>query len=1125
MERNQMVVDGIAVHGDYLILADNTILAASYFDRAKVKVKAISASLGGKGLWFQYKTFSTKGESFRTVFKPVVMGRDHFIYTTSVNKEVGTRYLITTEDHLYEDVYDFLMTNYKLPLLKNWMPSLVAAFLDGRDVYKESPYSTYKCARAGARIPLHGEYTPLEDIRVYDFACLTEEKLETAVSTLLRTGKIRIAGRLSEPLEFKDFSEYMEKYGNLSAAKLEEQIKPLVPLKGAVDTFAGLKKRMYPQQAAIVNGLVALMESGARYGLDVAEMGCGKTEMGMALVDAAMNKKWLKSHPGKTLKDAYLEEAVHYRAIMMAPGHLIGKWKEEILSEIPAARVEVIDDFKKLVALRKEGKKPVGRRWYLISKDFCKLGSQYSPIPSVVGTSYVVKNYCVDCFENYGEYFYQAGTGKKAHCPKCGGKHFKPTALVGEGRYRGLMCPKCNNLLLSGKKGELEADVLKPSDFASRTGANSVCAVCGQQLWGVDAANVSNIIGAKEHEPRWHKITHYKNYAHKAKTTAFVLKGHEQEYMASVGMADESYTECQRAKGPRKYAPSLYIKKYLKGYFDVCVLDEVHKYENGGTAQSNAASALHSASRFTLGLTGTLSNGNAASFFYLLYMLDPDRMQKRGYAYTDVMKFVSAYGSVETVYAGGKIDDDGVYNASSRGRVIQAPKVCPGISPLLFTDFLLDRCVMLSLEDLSKYLPPLIEQVVPVSLPPEVAGAYRQATGTLVQLARTKEGGRTALSNMLQIGLSYPDKPYGRSPIKSGNFKDLILCRPENFDCYKNERLPKEDQLVSIVTRELSENRNCFIYCSYTGQEESNVMGRLKEVLVQAGIPGNEIYILRAESPAALQRETFFHERAAEGVRVFICNCKLVETGLDFCFTHKGKAYNYPTLIFYQISYELSVMWQASRRAWRLSQTEECRNYYLAYEGTAQMAALELMAEKQVAASAIQGKFSVDGLAAMAKGTDPRIALAQKLSDSDFVSGSGLSKMFDALNNRNGNKSGELDDAEMGMLFSELMGEDFVLKQVESDTSSEQADDLFAMAALLEKVSEKEERQVKNETSSSMDGVDSMDHAQMATDSFKIFTVMHDSSLFEEEKKTQRKKKRKALENQLDLFELFGTCV
>lgn len=1113
MRNNNMMVDGIAVNGDYLILANKTVLVASYFDRAKVKVKAIAASLGEKQLCFQHNTFITKGESFRTVFKPVAMRRDHFVYTTSVNKEVGTRYLITTEKYLYEDIYNFLMTNYKLPLLKNWMSSLVTAFLNDGDVYKESPYSTYKSA-GEVSVPMHGEYISIEEIRVYDFACLTEEKLEGVVSRLLKNKKIRIAEHMSKPLKFKDFSEYMEKYGNLSATKLEEKINPLVPLKGTVDTFAGLRKRMYPQQAAVVNGLIALMESGARYGLNVAEMGCGKTEMGMALVDAAMNQKWLKLHPNKTLKDIYLENAVNYRAIMMAPGHLISKWKEEIISEIPAARVEVIDDFKKLVAIREEGKNPVGRKWYLISKDFCKLGAQYSPIPTVVGTSYVTKNYCLDCYESHGIYSYQVGTGKKAHCPKCNGHRFKPITLRGEGKYRGLMCPKCNNLLLSGKKSDdLESDVLNPSDFSSRTTVNSVCAVCGQQLWGVEATNVSNIIGFKEHESKWRKITHYKNYAHKAKKSSFVLKGYEKEYLNSIGLPDESYTECQRTKGPRKYAPSLYIKKYLKGYFDVCVLDEVHKYENGGTAQSNAASALHSVSRFTLGLTGTLSNGNAASFFYLLYMLDPERMRRNGYAYTDMMKFVSDYGSIETVYEAGK-EEDGVYNSFSRGRILRAPKVCPGISPLLFTDFLLDRCIMLNLEDLSKYLPSLTEEVVSINMPADVELGYRHATETLKGLTRNKEGGRTALSNMLQIGLSYPDKPYGRSPIKSGNFKDMILCTPKNLERYKNEFLPKEEKLIDIVTSELSENRNCFIYCSYTGQEESNVMDRLKTILVKTGISEQDIYILRAESPGALQREEFFHNKAAEGVRVFICNCKLVETGLDFCFFHNGKKYNYPTLIFYQISYELSVMWQASRRAWRLSQTEECRNYYLAYENTVQMAALELMAEKQVAASAIQGKFSVDGLAAMAKGTDTRIALAQKLSDSDFVSGSGLSKMFDALNNRNGKHSDSLQDAEMSMLFSELMGEDFLLNQQEEQgvsSSTEQIDTLFSAKEDFNKdISDM--ACMKEDTTSIM---------SLPSDSFKVVTIVHDFVLYEKEQKKKKVKKRKALENQVDLFDFF----
>lgn len=120
--RNKLHIDSLTVNGDYLLLADNTVLVAAYFDRAKVKMKAVAAMLGTKPMTFQYKSYVTKGQSYRTIFKPVVMGRDYFVYTTSVNKEVGERYLITTEAYLYEDFHDFLMHNYELPLIQEWMP-------------------------------------------------------------------------------------------------------------------------------------------------------------------------------------------------------------------------------------------------------------------------------------------------------------------------------------------------------------------------------------------------------------------------------------------------------------------------------------------------------------------------------------------------------------------------------------------------------------------------------------------------------------------------------------------------------------------------------------------------------------------------------------------------------------------------------------------------------------------------------------------------------------------------------------------------------------------------------------------------------------------------------------------
>ena len=141
----------------------------------------------------------------------------------------------------------------------------------------------------------------------------------------------------------------------------------------------------------------------------------------------------------------------------------------------------------------------------------------------------------------------------------------------------------------------------------------------------------------------------------------------------------------------------------------------------------------------------------------------------------------------------------------------------------------------------------------------------------------------------------------------------------------------------------------------------------------------------------------WIRERAKDGVEVFITNPKLIETGVDLCWTEGGKRYNYPTLIFYQLGYSLFTVWQASRRHYRMNQTMECRTYYMAYEGTAQAKVIELIAEKQVATAAIQGKFSVEGISAMAEGVDARVALASSLADRDVKSGNALQKMFDVL--------------------------------------------------------------------------------------------------------------------------------
>ena len=89
----------------------------------------------------------------------------------------------------------------------------------------------------------------------------------------------------------------------------------------------------------------------------------------------------------------------------------------------------------------------------------------------------------------------------------------------------------------------------------------------------------------------------------------------------------------------------------------------------------------------------------------------------------------------------------------------------------------------------------------------------------------------------------------------------------------------------------------------------------------------------------------------------------LVETGLDL-FDKRG-TFNFSTLMFYQTGYGLFTLRQASRRAWRIGQYEQCRVKYFYYENSMQARAMTLMGRKLAAAEAIEGKFSAEGLAAM----------------------------------------------------------------------------------------------------------------------------------------------------------------
>ena len=976
---------------------------------------------------------------------------DTVVVGQSISERVGRDILITSKDDMKFNIFNVLLKNTTIPIQLEWidyitqemlalglMSDIDADIIPIKKGFVEGLAGTYefrnhKNARITSNDTLKIPYINsrgvkelpyFEELLCYSFK-FTEEELMEIVSKGIKSGVLwaesnQSVSLIGDPTEEKylEYDEYIQRFSAELSKALDKAVVPLNRTNTDLKGTALKGSRLYKPQRGCVNAIARAKEAGRKFVIATEEMGCGKTKQGISAVEEYFNSKWLKAHPDKTLKDCFESKEVSYRTIITGPGHIMEKWGAEIRKEIPDAKVYTVKSVDDFAEIKRKGKARDGKEFYVISKDSLKLGSFYSPIPQDYGKRTPKIRVCRTCKDDNNVYEEKPVAGN-CRCPKCKENDwvsvpFRNASHYKDGRQEyvkvsGMICPCCGDLLL--KKGkvtknynaslsDIEEAVLRPEDFAGKTSDNQVCYNCGAPLWGVDAKNIGN----SERKTLWRKVKHFVNMQKKGTKTAFVYakkalkKETKEEYYPYV----ESYLQKVKAPtefsflpneaGVRRVAPAEYIKKYLKGYFDVCILDECHKFEGAGSAQSIAAGALVKASDFTIGLTGTIANGKADSFFWLLWMLMPRRMKEKGYNYDAVslMRFVKKYGSTVTRFKAEELERG--YNKASRGKQIGTPKIAPGISPLLFVDFLLENCVFLDMGDMSSALPELNETIVNVEMPDDILESYSHDIRAFVDAIRSGCG-MTIASTMQMYALSYPDYPFKREKVMSPIQENVTLVEPADYsEEYSDVLLPKEERMVEIVNSELKEGRRCFIFASFTG--EHSPLKRWQSIIEDKCNLLGRVAVLESKTVSADKREQWIHEKAAQGAMVVLCNCKLVETGLDFCFYHEDRFYNYPTILFMQTTYDLAVLWQASHRHYRLNQPEECRTYWLAYEHTLQMTALQLMAEKIVAVSAIQGKFSSGALTAMAKGVDARLKLAESLKKGSETSVEEVNELF-----------------------------------------------------------------------------------------------------------------------------------
>lgn len=422
----------------------------------------------------------------------------------------------------------------------------------------------------------------------------------------------------------------------------------------------------------------------------------------------------------------------------------------------------------------------------------------------------------------------------------------------------------------------------------------------------------------------------------------------------------------------RRYEPARFIKRRLRYFFKYLVVDECHEEKGADTAQGHAAATLAASCRKVIALTGTLIGGYAEHLRPLLFRLAPRSLVREGLGWSNATAFNERYGRIETriTEKSASVSDD---NRMSRGSKSTVKSVRPGIMPALFGRHLIDKAVFLGLSEVADNLPPLEEECISVGMDTALAKAYRDdverpLANAIKEMMRRRD--RRLLGAMLQTLLAYPDYPFDWEPVgyrHNGIF--VTVARPP--DLPKDVIRPKERALLDLVRAEKSQGRKVWVYVQYTDRHD--VQARLEQLLVKEGF---RVGVLRANVPLDT-REEWIAERAP-GLDVVISHPRLVETGLDLF--DKGGRHNFPTLCFYETGYNLFTLRQASRRSWRIGQREKCRIVYFYYEKTMQERAMALMGKKLTAAQALEGRFSSEGLVALAgEDGNVEVALAKSL--------------------------------------------------------------------------------------------------------------------------------------------------
>ena len=730
-----------------------------------------------------------------------------------------------------------------------------------------------------------------------------EKDMESVVNDGLKLGLISIPYSVpsKELMKISTVSQYLNKYGITIANRIRESFNPLFDPE--TEKICDRLKR--------INGYI---KKNVGYSLYPAQLAVAeslkrrldKAKVGLVVAECGSGKTKI----GSVALSAHQNGRKTFNVIL-SPSHVTKKWVREIEESLPDTNAEVvysISDIKKAYSDYKTGNKS---KYIVLSKERARDGYMHRP------------------------------------------------AVVYYKSKKGFVCPWCGEVVTMQIKKDDAYYTVNANQyfFKKRNTQNCKCSnpECKKTLW-----TVLNPYDMNLRHNKWVKIGGY-GFVYRDFAARHLKKTDSEKVIAKINEITDNPDQIFIAKGAyRRYSMSGYIAEHIKK-IDGLIADELHLFK-GDSGQGDAMETLIGCSDKVIGMTATLINGYSSGLFYLLYRIVPHFMKADNKNYENPQSFNDEYGVTEETYE----LEESEYNENSKSKKkLSHSRQKPGVSPLVYSRFLMDCAVFLSLNDMGKHLPEYEEIPVELNLTEDISEEYKRIENAYKSVMRRKgPESRRLMSKFLSLLTTYPDQPYDAEPIMFPE-SEIAVIEPKNLSNFE-ELHEKDTATLDIVRKKVENGEKVLIYTSWV---KIDTQEKLKKLLEENGY---RVAVL-PQTVGPERREEWVDKKLKDGLDVLITNPSLVETGLDLN--------SFTTLIYYNIGYNLFTFRQSSRRSWRINQTApRIEVYILYYKDVMQARAIRLMASKLAAATLVEGNFTDEGLAALGDDADMTSQLAKELT-------------------------------------------------------------------------------------------------------------------------------------------------